>query len=64
MDAIEFLNIIRPEHDRTSCSDDNLDNGFYSRGDKWYGRCTRCMYLEILRDGVTPDGFAPDECQG
>lgn len=64
MDAIEFLSIIRPEHDRTSCSDDNLANGFYSRGTNWHGRCTRCMYLEILRDGVVPEGFEPAECQG
>ena len=34
-----------PEHDRTSCSDDNVANGFYSRSDNG-PRCTRCALLE------------------
>ena len=31
MEALEFINIIRPEHDRTSCSDEDTGNGFRSR---------------------------------
>jgi hypothetical protein len=65
MEAIDFINLICPEHTRTSCSDKDQNNGFYSRnGDTWHGRCTRCMYLEIIENGGVPKGFIPDECQG
>jgi len=65
MEAIDFINLIRPEHDRTSCSDEDIDNGFYSRNvDSWHGRCTRCMYLEIIKEGTVPEGFKPEECEG
>ncbi len=63
MEAIEFINIICPEHDRTSCSDSNISNGFFTRNESWHGRCKRCMYLEIL-ECKTPTGFVPDECHG
>jgi hypothetical protein len=46
--AIELLNIIYPRHDRSSCNDDNLDNGFYSRNSDGFGRCTRCMHIELI----------------
>jgi hypothetical protein len=49
MTALEFINLIRPIHDRTSCSDNDLQNGFFTRnGETWHGRCTRYMYLEII----------------
>lgn len=65
MDALEFLNIIAPNHDRTSCNDNQLHNGFRSRnGESWHGRCKRCMYLEILRGEPLPEGFDPEQCQG
>lgn len=59
MTAIELINIIAPEHSRTSCSDENLSNGFYHKAsDEWeeeykvirkdYNpRCTRCALLDI-----------------
>ena len=46
--AKDLLDFIYPEHDRTSCDDKNLNNGFYSRNENGFGRCTRCMFLEIL----------------
>ncbi|KKL63997.1 hypothetical protein LCGC14_2169550 [marine sediment metagenome] len=59
MTVLEFLNIIAPEHDRTSCSDENIQNGF------WNGRCTRCMYLEIINHTIElPVKFDPEECEG
>ena len=65
MDAKEFIDIIKPEHDRDSCSDEKLNNGFYSRnGRDWYGRCTRCMYLEIAEKGEIPVGFDGELCTG
>ena len=57
MNAKELIDFICPEHSRTSCSDDNISNGFYTEGDedwetltvstKYYPRCTRCAMLEI-----------------
>ena len=49
--AKELLDFIYPEHDRTSCDDNDRNNSFYSRNEQGYGRCTRCMYLDLL-DGV------------
>ena len=53
MDALELINIIQPKHDRTSCSDGNLDNGFYSSGK--YTRCARCTLLQIIKEGYLPE---------
>lgn len=36
-----------PEHSRTSCSDENVCNGFYGCTSTQY-RCKRCAILEIL----------------
>ena len=49
----EFIDFICPEHGRTSCSDDNISNGFYLEEDgetisqNYYHRCVRCALLEI-----------------
>ena len=56
MDALEFLNKICPEHTRTSCSDDNIQNGFWSRygydnkENDASGRCSRCMLIQVLTE--------------
>jgi len=53
MDAKEFIDFICPEHGRTSCSDENISNGFYFEEDgetiseKHHPRCVRCALLEI-----------------
>jgi len=61
MTAKELIDILQPEHGRTSCSDNNLCNGFYSaggkRGDLGHGRCSRCMLLEILNGEEVPKDF-------
>lgn len=65
MELLEFINIIEPHHLRISCNDEDLSNGFYTRNGKtWHGRCKRCMYLEIARNGRVPEGFDPEECYG
>lgn len=54
MEAIELLNIIRPEHDRTSCSDENIFNGFHT-ATGFHPRCRRCALLQIInRDEDVP----------
>lgn len=60
--ARDLVDLICPEHDRTSCSDEKHakghGNGFGTRaGNTWHGRCTRCMYLDIL-NGDIPDSVA------
>lgn len=53
MTTKEFIDFICPEHSRTSCSDDNIVNGFYIEEDeetiseRYYHRCARCALLEI-----------------
>ena len=53
MTTKEFINLICPEHTRTSCSDEKLSNGFYLEEDgetisqKYFPRCVRCALLEI-----------------
>ena len=59
MQAKELIDIIAPEHSRTSCSDENIANGFYHKAvDEWeegykvisneyYYRCSRCALLEL-----------------
>jgi hypothetical protein len=68
MEAIEFLNIILPEHDRTSCDDNEIQNGFwssygYNEEGKWQGRCRRCMALQIInKDEDLPKGTDLSDC--
>lgn len=59
MTAEELINIIAKEHSRTSCSDENISNGFSHKSqeewetdykviiNKYNPRCTRCALLEI-----------------
>lgn len=65
MTAKQLIDLILPEHERTSCSDDNIENGFYSRnGETWHGRCSRCMMLEILKSGKLPAYYEYSEALG
>ncbi len=49
----EFIDLICPEHGRTSCSDENIFNGFYLEKDeetisqKHHHRFKRCALLQI-----------------
>lgn len=70
MDAIEFINITLPKHDRTSCSDEDVQNGFYTHtigyndgSIQWDGRCRRCMALQIINnDSDVPKDYDISEC--
>ena len=50
--AKEFVDIICPTHDRSSCSDEDLQNGFYSNDH--FTRCARCTLLSVIRDRSLP----------
>ena len=66
MTAKELIDIIAPEHSRTSCSDENIANGFYHKAvdeweegykvisNKYHARCSRCALLE-LANGTSID---------
>ena len=41
------IDILVPEHGRTSCSDENLDNQ-YRHPESGYARCLRCYLLSRL----------------
>lgn len=50
--AKEILELICPEHNRTSCSDTDTQNGLYSNDS--YTRCARCTLLEIIKLNKIP----------
>jgi hypothetical protein len=59
--TIDAIELFAPEHDRTSCSDDDPSNGLssaYHHG-RTAPRCTRCALLEIVlhEGGHVPEGF-------
>lgn len=47
--SLDLINQTRPYHDRTSCNDDNLDNGFIKENHS-VPRCQRCYLLKIMKD--------------
>jgi hypothetical protein len=65
MTALELINIICPEHSRTSCSDENINNGFYHSyeldepistiSNEHMPRCTRCALLQLANGTSTDD---------
>jgi len=64
MTATELIDIIYPEHDRTSCDDENLSNSFYFEDDGTQGRsrCIRCSLLVIAeKREVLLDTFNPND---
>lgn len=52
--ANELVDKMQPYHSRTSCSDSNLDNGFYSYDDEGRYRCRRCALLQAARGDRIP----------
>lgn len=62
MTALELLDKAHPKHGRTSCSDKNVCNGFGTRlgdGSGW-GRCVRCMFLELIEGAEVPADIRAD----
>jgi len=67
MNAKELIDILCPEHDRTSCNDENIGNGFSHKFDEFsddflttidsedFPRCGRCALLQIERGESTDD---------
>ena len=59
MDRLRYVDEIAPEHDRTSCNDNNLYNAAHAIDDyEGRGRCYRCTLLKAATSGkseVTDD---------
>jgi hypothetical protein len=51
LSALQLIDLISPEHGRTSCSDDNNFNGF---GGRTAPRCNRCALLDAA-EGAWPE---------
>lgn len=53
--VLDFINVIRPEHDRSSCDDNNIDYNAWMEEYREYNchpfRCKRCALLGIMQDG-------------
>ena len=49
-----IINLLAPEHDRTSCTDDSRTNGFASM-DGGVVRCNRCALLDGAHNNWYPD---------
>ena len=63
-EAVAFLKKLREnkdfilslfEHDRTSCSDEHIANGYMS--DYGYARCQKCFLTELLNEKWGDDTF-------
>ncbi len=54
MTSNEFVDKIRPEHDRTTCDDERLVNGFGSGDSDDDFRCLRCALMEIANGSKEP----------
>lgn len=52
--TLDDVNELVPEHDRTSCSDDNSNGNEYPRPSTGYVRCVRCAFLYRVRNGHWP----------
>jgi hypothetical protein len=54
MSALEFVDLFCPEHSRTSCDDQQLQNGWgsYREGG---ARCNRCGFLDAIQNGSWPE---------
>lgn len=54
--TLDDVNELVPNHDRTSCSDENLANAYPNN--MGYVRCVRCAFLYRVRNGYWPnDGY-------
>jgi hypothetical protein len=47
-----YINRVAPEHDKTSCSDENMNNARYAAHD--FGGCYRCTLLRAAKEENEP----------
>lgn len=60
--TLEQINLLCPEHSRTSCDDEHLvnhhfnSNSYADRG-RYLPRCNRCFLIDCLRDDYWPEAI-------
>lgn len=54
---LEFV----PDHQRTSCSDDKIANGYTTPGRRGHPRCNRCALLKAAQSDEYAAGLRLDE---
>ncbi|URD41477.1 hypothetical protein M6G63_18815 [Pseudomonas sp. BYT-5] len=60
--ASAYVDAIAPEHERTSCDDDNLYNAACGPDDhQGHGRCHRCTLLAAAHNGREGKAFLAEE---
>ena len=53
MDRLRYVDLLAPEHCRSSCNDNNLNNCAGDEDDNMgMGRCYRCTLLRVADKGV------------
>lgn len=58
MKVSKYIDKIAPEHERTSCTDENLYNSAYGLDDhNGHGRCYRCTLIAAQRSADTADAL-------
>lgn len=54
MDRLRYVDMLAPEHCRTSCNDNNLNNYADDADDNMgMGRCYRCTLLRVADKGIS-----------
>ena len=55
--TLALINMLAPEHSRTSCSDNNISNAVVVEDGRVTlpGRCARCSLLTLPISGFKPD---------
>lgn len=58
MNVSNYINKIAPEHERTSCTDENIYNSAYGVEDHYgHGRCYRCCLIAAQRSADETDAL-------
>lgn len=56
---LSYINTVAPEHNKTSCTDENRNNARYGADD--FGGCYRCTLLEAGQPDEGPESDSDDE---
>ena len=53
MDRLRYVDMLAPEHSRSSCNDNNVNNAAIDADDlQGFGRCYRCTLIRAADKGI------------